>query len=90
MRRKVPGIGERLATQVVSFVQSVRKQELYKSPGVAETIDWAEALGHLHTSGLDASTVNASLGLILKYQDDIDKVRGRVATVLVEQAISEA
>ena len=88
VRRKVPGIGERLAAQVVSFVQSVRKQELYKSPGVAETIDWAEALGHLHADGLDTTTVNASLGIILKYQDDVDKVRGHVAEALVEQAVA--
>jgi MoxR-like ATPase len=85
---KVPGISERLASQVVAFVQAVRQQELYKLPGVAETLDWAEALGYLHAQELNVQVVNATLGLILKYQDDVDKIRGRVAGALVEQAVS--
>lgn len=85
VRLKVPGISERLAAQVVGFVQLVRRQELYKAPGVAETLDWAEALGYLHAQTLDTAVVNATLGIILKYQDDVDKVRGAVANALVEQ-----
>ena len=88
VRLKVPGISARLASQGVTFVQAVRQQELYKLPGVAETLDWAEALGHLNAQELDAHVVNATLGLILKYQDDVDKIRGRVAGALVEQAVS--
>ena len=88
VRLKVPGISERLAAQVVSFIQGVRRQELYKLPGVAETLDWAEALGHLHSQTLDTAVVNATLGLILKYQDDVDKIRGSVAQALVEEALA--
>jgi len=87
VRLKVPGISERLAAQVVSFVQAVRRQELYKLPGVAETLDWAEALAHLSAQELNTNVVNATLGIILKYQDDIDKIRGRVAGALVEQVV---
>ncbi|GIK40164.1 MAG: ATPase [Chloroflexota bacterium] len=87
VRLKVPGIAERLAQQVVDFVQAVRQQELYKLPGVAETLDWAEALGHLNRTELDPGTVEATLGIILKYQDDIDKVRGDVARELAAQAV---
>lgn len=75
---KVPGIGGRLAEQVVDFIQSLRQQELYKQPGVAETLDWAEALGHLNTAVLDDNTINATLGIILKYQDDVDKIRSQL------------
>jgi MoxR-like ATPase len=90
VRLKVPGISERLAAQVVAFVQAVRQQELYKLPGVAETLDWAEALGHLHTNSLDAAVVEATLGIILKYQDDVDKVRGPLARTLLEQTVIDA
>jgi MoxR-like ATPase len=85
VRLKVPGIPARLAQQVVSFIQAVRRQELYKLPGVAETLDWAEALGHLNQTCLDAAVVDATLGIILKYQDDVNKVRGRLAQELVAQ-----
>jgi MoxR-like ATPase len=83
---KVPGISQRLAQQVVNFIQAIRQQELYKLPGVAETLDWAEALGHLNQTHLDPVMVEATLGLILKYQDDIDKMRGNVVQELVSQA----
>lgn len=86
---KVPGISRRLTQQVVDFVQSLRQQELYKLPGVAETLDWAEALGHLNQRELDPQVVDATLGLILKYQDDIDKVKGSVTRGLVEQVVSK-
>lgn len=85
VRLKVPGISEHLAAQIVAFIQAVRQQELYKLPGVAETLDWAEALGHLHTNTLDSAVVEATLGIILKYQDDVDKVRGPLAKNLLEQ-----
>ena len=78
VRLKVPGIGKRLVEQVVDFIQSLRQQELYKQPGVAETLDWAEALGHLNTAVLDDKTINATLGIILKYQDDVDKIRSQL------------
>ncbi|MCB8960587.1 MAG: MoxR family ATPase [Ardenticatenales bacterium] len=83
---KVPGIAAGLAAQVVAFVQILRNEELYKLPGVAETIDWAEALTHLGTARLDVATIRASLGLILKYQDDVDKLRGERLDQLLAQS----
>jgi MoxR-like ATPase len=85
VRLKTPGIAERLSAQIVDFIQALREEELYKAPGVAETLDWAEALGHLNTRTLDAKVVDATVGIILKYQDDVDKIRGPVAKALVER-----
>lgn len=85
VRLKLPHIGPRLAEQVVAFVQSLRQKELYKLPGIAETLDWAEALGHLQTEELDAAAINYTLGIILKYQDDVDKIRGRVVEEEIER-----
>ena len=84
VRRKVPGLSERLAEQIVGFVQRVRAEELYKLPGVSETLDWAEALTHLDSRGLEVDTVRSTLGFLLKYQDDVDKVRGQVDELLPE------
>ena len=75
VRIKAPGISAELASQVVAFIQALRQEELYKLPGVAETLDWAQALMHLHAEQLDAMVVNATLGIILKYQDDVDKMQ---------------
>jgi MoxR-like ATPase len=88
VKLKVSGISALLARQVVDFIQAVRSQELYKSPGIAETLDWAEALGHLNTTSLDNAVVNATLGLILKYQDDVDKIRGDTVENILEQVQS--
>jgi MoxR-like ATPase len=85
VRLKVPEISAELAAQVVDFVQRVRQQELYKLPGVAETLDWAEALGHLQVERLDAAVIDNTLGIILKYQDDVDKLRGQTVAQLLEQ-----
>jgi MoxR-like ATPase len=82
---KVPEAGPLLAEQVVAFVQRLRDEELYKLPGVAESLDWARALTHLSAERLDANVVDRTLGLLLKYQDDVDLVRGqKVAEVLAE------
>jgi MoxR-like ATPase len=83
VQSKVPEAGERLARQIVTFVQELRKQELYKVPGVAETIDWAAALTALDQTDLEAQTVDDTLGVILKYQDDVHKIHGAVARELV-------
>ncbi|MEM7582334.1 MAG: MoxR family ATPase [Acidobacteriota bacterium] len=85
LHRKVPGIGEQLAEQIVSFVQSVREQDLVKLPGVSETLDWAEALGHLEAQALDLAAVDATLGFLLKVQDDLDTLRGGLAASLVAE-----
>ena len=81
VRLKTPGISETLSAQVVEFIQAVRREELYKRPGIAETLDWAEALGHLQTTQLDTAVVAATLGIILKYQDDVDKLNGRLSSM---------
>jgi MoxR-like ATPase len=86
VRCKAPGISERLAAQVVDFVQATRRQDLTKHPGVAETLDWVEALEHLGVRELSSAAVQATLGIILKYQDDVDKLRGPLADTLLEQA----
>lgn len=83
--RKLPATPRRLAEQVVAFVQAVRRQDLAKNPGVAETLDWAEALGHLGVQSLSREVVHATLGIILKYQDDVDKLRGPLVETLLEQ-----
>jgi MoxR-like ATPase len=89
VRRKVPHAAERLARQVVAFVQGLREQDLTKLPGVAETLDWAEALTVLGATQLSEPVVSASLGMLLKYQDDVDRVRGTLAAELVARAGAE-
>ena len=76
IRRKVPGCNETLSRQIVEYVQQVRKRDLFKNPGVAETIDWATALTELDRVALDPETVSDTLGTLLKYQDDIARIEG--------------
>ncbi len=82
---RVPGIGERLSRQVVTFVHELRNMDLYKLPGIAETLDWVAALTALDRTALDVETVDDTLGAILKYQDDIEAVRKRGVRALVDQ-----
>ena len=86
VRNKAPEVGAQLATQVVDFVQRLRGEELYKVPGVAESLDWARALAHLSTEELHPEVVDRTLGLLLKYQDDVDVVRGRRTAELLTDA----
>jgi len=83
---RVPGIPERLAAQVASFVQGLRRLDLAKPPGVAETIDWAHALAALGRQELDAEIVESTLGSVLKYHEDFESVRDDYLTQLVEEA----
>ena len=83
---KAPGVPAKLAGQVVNFVQRLRGEELFKLPGVAETIDWAQALTYLNKTELTAGDVDETLGVLLKYQDDIAKVKGAEAARLVVEA----
>ncbi|WP_408015580.1 AAA family ATPase [Rhizobium alarense] len=76
IRRKVPGCNETLSRQVVAYVQRLRTLDLFKNPGVAETIDWATALTELDRLALDPETVSDTLGTLLKYQDDIARIDG--------------
>ena len=85
LRRRVPGASEALSRQIVAFVQSLRASELFKLPGIAETIEWTRALLELDALVLDPEVVNNTLGVLLKYQDDIAKVQGSEAARLVEQ-----
>jgi MoxR-like ATPase len=86
LHRKAPDVPARLSAQVVAFVQRLRQEDLFKLPGVAETIDWATALRHLNQTELRPPTVDETLGVLLKYQDDIAKVRGAEAARLVGEA----
>ena len=83
LQRKVPGCPERLSGEVVAFVQELRKLDLFKLPGVAETIDWATALVNLDALALDPATIDDTLGVLLKYQDDIAKVRDSEASAIL-------
>ena len=76
LRLRAPELAEALAEQIVRFVQKLRTADLFKLPGVAETLDWARALLALDRVALDPETVNATLGVLLKYQDDIEKMLG--------------
>ena len=89
MRAKVPGIAKALSEQIVHFVQALRKEDLFKSPGVAETLDWAAALSELDAVALDPATVSDTLGVLLKYQDDIARIEGIKAKELLDQVRSE-
>ncbi len=89
LKVKVPGAGEELSRQVVAFVQELRNKDLFKLPGVAETIDWTNALIQLDKIDLDPETVNSTLGVLLKYQDDIEKMRGSEAARILDEVKSQ-
>ncbi len=85
LARKAPGASERLAREVVAFVQRLRGMDLFKAPGVAEAIDWTRALLALDAIALDPETVNDTLGVLLKYQDDIARVQGSAAAEAIRE-----
>lgn len=90
VRRKLPHISDSLGGQIVSFVQTLREADLYKAPGIAETLDWAAALNALGAAEMTPEFVEDTLGTLLKYQDDMVKVRGDMVASLVEQAVSNS
>jgi len=90
VRRKCPSAPEALARQVVAFTQRLRALDLFKAPGVAETLDWAEALVALDRVSLDPQTVADTMGALLKYQDDLGAITPEVATRLVGEAQAES
>jgi MoxR-like ATPase len=90
LKLRAPGVGERLSAQVVAFVQAVRGADTFKPPGVAETIDWAAALAALDAKELEPAMVDETLGALLKYQDDLVKIRGAEAAKLVAEAKTAA
>ena len=85
LRAKVPGAGMDLSREVVAFVQKLRQRDLFKLPGVAETIDWTDALVQLDQVALTTPAIDSSLGALLKYQDDIARIRGSEAAAILEQ-----
>jgi len=85
VRLKVPGCHEELSRQVVTYVQKLRQMDLFKSPGVAETIDWATALTELDRLALDPETVSDTIGTLLKYQDDIARIEGSAGRELLAE-----
>ena len=85
LHARAPGASARLSAEVVAFVQELRKRDLFKSPGVAESIDWASALTALDKIALDPQTINDTLGVLLKYQDDIARIQGGEAGKILEQ-----
>jgi MoxR-like ATPase len=82
---RAPDISEKLSREVVAFVQRLRRMDLFKAPGIAETLDWSRALTALDAIALDPATVDATLGALLKYQEDIQKVRGERAAEIVAE-----
>ncbi len=89
LKVKAPSAPQTLSAQVVAFVQKLRDMDLFKQPGVAETIDWAHALTQLDCMTLDPDTINNTLGTLLKYQDDIEKIRGSEASRLLAEIKNE-
>ncbi|HZD92052.1 MAG TPA: MoxR family ATPase [Pseudolabrys sp.] len=85
LRARVPDISTKLSEQVVAFVQALRKEDLFKVPGVAETLDWAGALSELDVVALDPATVSDTLGALLKYQDDIARLDGSKVKSLLDE-----
>ena len=85
IRVRLPGVEERLSRQIVAFVQELRRRDLFKLPGVAETLDWTRALTTLDTLELSPAIINDTLGTLLKYQDDIIKMQGTEAAKLLAE-----
>jgi MoxR-like ATPase len=85
VRRKAPGAGPALGREVVAFVQRLRTLELFKNPGIAETIDWCNAIVALDRFSLDPDTIDDTLGALLKYQDDLGRLRGSEAARILDE-----
>ena len=90
LRAKVPDAPAKLSREVVAFVQAIRREDLFKSPGVAETLDWASALVELDAVALDPHLVSDTLGVLLKYQDDIQKMQGSRVKEMLDSVRAEA
>ncbi len=87
---KAPNAGRELTGQIVAFVNALRQMDLYKNPGVSETLEWAQALTQLNCVALDPAEVDRTLGTLLKYQDDIGRIQGSEAARILEHVKSEA
>ncbi|MGI9352123.1 MAG: AAA family ATPase [Rhizobiaceae bacterium] len=89
INKKVPGCGESLSKEIVTYVQKLRQQDLFKNPGVAETLDWASALIELDKVAIDPQTVSDTIGVLLKYQDDIAKIESSEGQQLLKEVKRE-
>jgi MoxR-like ATPase len=89
LKTKVPGAAAQLSQEVVAFIQKLRRLDLYKQPGVAETIDWTDALVQLNEVALNPKAIDSSLGALLKYQDDIARIQGSEAARLLDEVRAE-
>ena len=89
LKARLPGMADRLSAEVVGFVQALRREDMFKAPGVAETLDWASALVELDAVALDPALVTDTLGVLLKYQDDIALLQNSKAKELLETVRSE-
>jgi len=89
LQTRVPQAPAKLSREIVGFVQAIRKEELFKAPGVAETLDWASALVELDAVALDPALVSDTLGVLLKYQDDIQKMLGSRAKAMLDRVRGE-
>ncbi|HXF83894.1 MAG TPA: MoxR family ATPase [Anaerolineales bacterium] len=89
VQTRLPHAPEKLAKQVTGFIQELRKEDLYKLPGVAETLDWTAALVALDQQALDPVIVDETLGAVLKYQDDVEKIKGEHARLILERVKAE-
>lgn len=90
VRAKIPQASVQLSRQITAFIQELRRQDLYKIPGVAETLDWTTALVALDQKALDPAIVEETLGVILKYQDDVEKVRGEQVKAILDRVRLES
>jgi MoxR-like ATPase len=90
VRAKVPGIAAALSRDVVAFVQALRREDLFKAPGVSETLDWASALTELDAVALDPALVSDTLGVLLKYQDDIARLEASKVKAMLDEARAAA
>ena len=89
LNTKIPGVGDRLSNEIVAYVQKLRQQELFKNPGVAETLDWATALIELDKLALDPQAITDTIGVLLKYQDDIAKISSSEGARLLQEVKSD-
>lgn len=90
LRARVPGLADRLSREVVAFVQRLRGEDLFKRPGVAETLDWARCLIALDVVALTPEVIADTVGAILKYRDDIERIRGGEVARILDEALAEA
>ena len=84
LNMKVPGLDQQLSRQIVTTVQQLREADLFKAPGIAETLDWGRAIQSMDQKRLDAETINSTLGVVLKYQDDIVQAKALMASQRID------